>query len=177
MATSSSAPDPVRPERDLPPPDMAASVAQFHAAFGLPARRQPSADIDPALARRRIALMEEEAAEYVAAARQGDLAGIADGLADIVYVAYGTALTYGIDLDAVLREVHRSNMTKLGTAGKPVRGPDGKVGKPPGYRPPDIAAVLARQAARAAAAPELPEPATSPAAGPVAAPGAGPGAG
>lgn len=40
---------------------------------------------------------------------------IAGPLADIVYVAYGTAVTYGIDLDMVLAGVHRSNMSKLGT--------------------------------------------------------------
>ena len=44
-------------------------------------------------------------------AEKADLIGIADALADIVYVVYGTALTYGIDLDSVLREVHRSNMS------------------------------------------------------------------
>ena len=35
-----------------------------------------------------------------------------DALADIAYVAYGAAVTYGIDFDAALREVHRSNMSK-----------------------------------------------------------------
>ena len=57
-------------------------------------------------------------------------------------MAYGTAHVYGIDLDAVLDEVHASNMTKLGADGRPIRRADGKVLKGPGYRPPDIAAVL-----------------------------------
>jgi predicted HAD superfamily Cof-like phosphohydrolase len=165
MGRSSSEPDPAKPDRDQPP-DMAANVAEFHAAFGLPMRGRPSADIDPVLARRRVALLEEEVGEYIAAVRQGDLEGIADGLADIVYVAFGTALTYGIDLNAVLREVHRSNMSKLGTAGKPCFGPDGKVAKPAGYSPPDIAAVLSRQAAAAPGFKQDPRsPATDAAAG------------
>lgn len=62
----------------------------------------------------------------------------------VVYVAYGTALSYGIDLDAVLAEVHRSNMSKLGADGRPIHREDGKAMKGPGYTPPDIAAVLGR---------------------------------
>jgi predicted HAD superfamily Cof-like phosphohydrolase len=42
-------------------------------------------------------------------------------------VAYGAAVTYGIDLDAALREVHRSNMSKLDDQGRPVYREDGKV--------------------------------------------------
>jgi predicted HAD superfamily Cof-like phosphohydrolase len=122
--------------------DVAAAVAEFHRAFGRPVRRQPTADVDPALARLRVDLVQEEVGEFITASEQGDLIGIADALADIVYVVYGTALTYGIDLDAVLREVHRSNMSKLDSDGKPVLRPDGKVLKSDRYSPPDIASVL-----------------------------------
>lgn len=59
----------------------------------------------------------------------------------MVYVAYGTALTYGVDLDAALAEVHGAKMTKLGDDGRPVVR-DGKVAKPPGFRPPDIASLV-----------------------------------
>ena len=76
---------------------------------------------------------KEEVGKFVAASEKGDLVGIADALADIVYVVYGTALTYGLDLDAVLREVHRSNMSKLGSDGKPLIRDDGKV-KDDSYR-------------------------------------------
>jgi predicted HAD superfamily Cof-like phosphohydrolase len=55
---------------------------------------------------------------------------------------YGAALTYGIDLDAVLREVHRSNMSKLSSDGKPVLRADGKALKSDRYVRPDIAAAL-----------------------------------
>lgn len=124
---------------------IAASVAEFHAAFGLPASELPTSDIDPRLASLRIALLEEEAGEFVIAAEKGDLVGIADALADVVYVAYGTALTYGIDLDAMLREVHRSNMSKLGADGQPVVRDDGKVMKSDRYFPPAIGALLDAQ--------------------------------
>jgi predicted HAD superfamily Cof-like phosphohydrolase len=127
------------------PIDVAAAVAEFHMAFNLPMQQLPSSEIDPALARLRVALLEEEIGEFVAASEKGDLVGIADALADIVYVIYGTALTYGIDLDTVLREVHRSNMSKLGSDGKPLIREDGKVLKSEKYFPPDIESVLSLQ--------------------------------
>jgi len=127
---------------------IAAAVAEFHRAFNLPVRQTPGADIDDGLARLRIALLEEEVSEFAAASEKGDLVGIADALGDIVYVVYGTALTYGIDLDAVMREVHRSNMSKLGRDGKPIIRDDGKVIKSEQYSPSDVAAVLSHQSLR-----------------------------
>jgi predicted HAD superfamily Cof-like phosphohydrolase len=128
--------------------DIAAVVAEFHVAFNLPMRDVPSGEIDDRLAKLRVALLEEEVGEFVAASEKGDLVGIADALADIVYVVYGTALTYGVDLDAVLWEVHRSNMSKLDSDGKPLIRNDGKVLKSDRYFPPDIEAVLSRPARR-----------------------------
>jgi predicted HAD superfamily Cof-like phosphohydrolase len=128
--------------------DISTAVAEFHKAFSLPMRDTPTAEIDSGLAKLRVALLEEEVDEFVSASEKGDLTGIADALADIVYVIYGTALTYGIDLDAVLCEVHRSNMSKLGNDGKPLIRDDGKVLKSDRYFPPDIAAVLGRQTSR-----------------------------
>jgi predicted HAD superfamily Cof-like phosphohydrolase len=127
-------------------------VAAFHEAFGLPQRTRPTAAIDDGLARLRLDLMEEEFGELVRAVEARDLVAMADALADIVYVAYGTALTYGIDLDAVLAEVHRANMSKLGADGQPVLRDDGKVLKSERYSRPDIAAVVARSELRDAGA-------------------------
>ena len=120
----------------------AAAVADFHRAFNLPMRQSPSADVDKSLAKLRVALLQEEVGEFITASEKGDLVAIADALADITYVVYGTALTYGIDLDSALREVHRSNMSKLGNDGKPFIRDDGKVLKSERYFPPDIASVL-----------------------------------
>ncbi len=121
-------------------------VGEFHAAYDLPVRTAPDAAVGDDQVALRLALIQEEVGELAAAAVDGDIVGIADALADIVYVAYGTAHVYGIDLDAVLDEVHASNMTKLGADGRPVRRADGKILKGPGYRPPDIARVLRRPA-------------------------------
>jgi predicted HAD superfamily Cof-like phosphohydrolase len=129
--------------------DVAIAVAEFHSAFNLPCQTQPSVDVEKSLEILRISLLEEEVGELIAAIHARDLIGIADALADITYVVYGTALTYGINLDAVLSEVHRSNMSKLDHDGKPIVRADGKVLKSELYAPPDVAAVLQGASTRA----------------------------
>jgi predicted HAD superfamily Cof-like phosphohydrolase len=115
-------------------------VEEFHRAFGIAVRTQPEADIPESDLRTR--LLAEEVQEYYDAVAAGDVVEVADALADIVYVAFGTALNHGIDLDAVLAEVHRSNMSKLGSDGRPILREDGKVIKGPDYFRPDVAGVL-----------------------------------
>lgn len=126
--------------------DVALAVLAFHESFGLPRQAMPNtADVTPGLADLRVRLQREETDELANAVAVGDLVGIADALADLVYVAYGTAITYGIDLDAVLAEVHRSNMSKLDPDGRPVMREDGKVLKSRWYTPPDVEGVLKQQ--------------------------------
>ncbi len=121
-------------------------VREFHEKFGLPLADMPCR-ISTSLAWQRHRMLTSEIRELQDAVAEGELPGIAHELADCVYVLYGTALTYGIDLAAVLAEVHASNMTKLGDDGKPIIV-DGKVQKGPRYRKPDVAGVLARQQPR-----------------------------
>ena len=45
-------------------------------------------------------------------------------------------------IEAVFKEIQRSNMSKLGEDGKPIYREDGKVLKGPNYFKPDIAKVL-----------------------------------
>lgn len=115
-------------------------VREFHETYGAAIRYVPVAD--PPESDLRTQLLAEETQEYYDAVEAKDVVEVADALADIVYVAYGAALTHGIDLDAVLAEVHRSNMSKLGEDGKPVLREDGKVVKGPNYFRPDVAGVL-----------------------------------
>ncbi|HSX96706.1 MAG TPA: MazG nucleotide pyrophosphohydrolase domain-containing protein [Streptomyces sp.] len=119
-------------------------VREFHRAFGLDARTAPT-EVSPELAAHRGELLAEEAAEVAEVAVDGPLDRLAHELADVVYVAYGTALVHGIDLDSVIAEIHRSNMTKLGPDGRVARRDDGKVLKGDHYRAPDVSAVLRRQ--------------------------------
>jgi len=90
----------------------------------------------------------------------------ADGLADMNVVIHFNANWHGFDLDAVTAEVHESNMSKLDGDGKPIINecqdegcphhgtmhecdarqdltkPAGKILKGPGFRKPNIAAVI-----------------------------------
>ncbi|MCQ9181721.1 hypothetical protein KMT30_22245 [Streptomyces sp. IBSBF 2953] len=119
-------------------------VREFHRAFGLDVHSAPT-EVSPRLAAQRGRLLAEEAAEVAEVSVDGPLDRLAHELADVVYIAYGTALVHGIDLDAVLAEIHRSNMTKLGPDGQVVRRADGKVLKGEHYQAPDVSAVLRRQ--------------------------------
>ena len=120
-------------------------VRDFHERFGLPRNDSPSWPGE-VVHRLRVNLIEEELAELRNAGETHDLVGLADALGDLLYVVYGTAVTYGIDLEPVFSEIHRSNMSK----GDPDVGArcDGKVLKGPGYSPPRVAEVLERQILR-----------------------------
>ena len=116
-------------------------VREFHKAFDVPIL--PAAQMPHEERRKlRYRILKEEFEEYVAAENDDDLAEVADALGDMAYIIAGTALEYGIPLDRVLDEIHRSNMAKLGPDGKPIKRADGKVIKPDGWQPPNIAAVL-----------------------------------
>lgn len=121
--------------------DYYAQVREFHTAYNVPILDTPRF---PNLARveLRESLIREEVTELFAAIIQRDLVGVADGIADAIVVLIGTALEFGIPLDKVMAEVHRSNMSKLGPDGKPVLRSDGKVLKGPNFTPPDIRSIL-----------------------------------
>ena len=115
-------------------------VKDFHQAFGQRVGEYPELP-DRKERTLREKLLEEEFNEYMRAELNDDLVEIADALADIIYIACGTAVSYGIPLDDIFAEVHRSNMAKL-VDGKVIRREDGKVQKPEGWTAPDIRSVL-----------------------------------
>ncbi|HJR76879.1 MAG TPA: MazG nucleotide pyrophosphohydrolase domain-containing protein [Nitrospiraceae bacterium] len=132
-------------------------VEEFHRKFELRAESAPTI-LDDATRRLRIRLIQEEFDEVKEALAREDLTGIAKELADLLYVIYGTAVSCGIDMDPVFREVHRSNLTKVGGY---KRG-DGKWVKPATYSPAQIGPILDLQAAHrpplsSAQAPEAPD--------------------
>lgn len=102
----------------------------------------------PALTRRleRWRFLKEEVQELEDAIIENDVVEVADAYADIVYIVLGSALMQiGFDrFVSVWEEVHRSNMAKI-VDGETVRREDGKVLKPEGWRPPDIASILKRR--------------------------------
>ena len=71
-----------------------------------------------------------------------DIVEMADALGDLDYVIQGANLVFGIPAEAVLDEIQRSNMSKAGPDGKPIKREDGKILKGPNYFKPNIAKVL-----------------------------------
>jgi predicted HAD superfamily Cof-like phosphohydrolase len=113
-------------------------VKEFHKMFGVLIRSSPSL-VDDATQELRLRLIREEMGEFEKAANDKNLVKIADALADLLYVIYGTGVSYGIDLEPIFREVHESNMSK----GDPdVRVLNGKIQKAKNYRPPDLKPIL-----------------------------------
>ena len=86
----------------------------------------------------RIDLIEEELNELKEAVKNNNIVEVADALTDILYVTYGAGHSFGIDLDKCFDEVQRSNMSKLGSDGKPIYNESGKVMKGPDYFAPDL---------------------------------------
>ncbi len=117
-------------------------VRNFHRKFGLPigVDLMDQELIEPQQLLTRASLIQEEAAEFTAACREGDQIEMADALADILYVTYAAAVVMGIDLQEVFNEVHRSNMSKTSVT---TRG--GKITKGADYQPPEIMEVLKQQ--------------------------------
>lgn len=116
--------------------DHEAMVAHFHRSFGVPVALRPT--LDAATINLRMRLLKEEWEELQQAVVDGNLVEISDALADMEYIIHGTNLALGLNGNAVFREVHRSNMAKLGPDGKPLMRSDGKIIKPEGWQPPDV---------------------------------------
>ena len=90
----------------------------------------------------RVSLIKEELGELIEAINNSDLKEVADALTDILYVTYGAGHAFGINLDKCFDEVQESNMSKLGTDGKPIYNEAGKVMKGPNYFKPDLSKFL-----------------------------------
>ena len=92
--------------------------------------------------RLRLDLIEEELDELQYGIDNQDMDEVADALTDLLYVVYGAGHAFGIDLDDCFKEVHKSNLSKLGPDFRPIKREDGKVLKPDTYFPPDLKTVL-----------------------------------
>lgn len=155
----------------------AQDVRAFHEACGLPCGNPAAPGLTHEEARLRAKLIAEEAVEVMhalgltqeevawafagASVAQGGKDGgwpahpgqaanmerVAKECADLAYVTEGTLVQAGLPAEEIWAVVHASNMAK---AGGPRRS-DGKLLKPDGWAPPDVAGVLERAKGNASA--------------------------
>jgi len=86
----------------------------------------------------QLSLIAEEFEEFRTAVNNEPYENELKELADLVYVCFQYAENMEWDLEEALHRVHRSNMSKLGLDGQPIRRADGKVLKGPQYQPPNM---------------------------------------
>ena len=116
------------------------AVKDFHDTFGLNYNDSPTVDLGKKIIELRFNLMKEENEEYIEAARNNDIIEIADALGDMLYILCGTIIEHGMSdiIEDVFDEIQKSNMSKLGSDGKPIYREDGKVMKGPNYFKPNF---------------------------------------
>tara|TARA_A100001015_G_scaffold300586_1_gene386198 strand:- start:7 stop:378 length:372 start_codon:yes stop_codon:yes gene_type:complete len=113
------------------------SVKKFMETFGQEIKEKACFP-DDKITSLRYDLIKEELGELKEAIDKKDIKEVADALTDILYVTYGAGHAFGIDLDKCFEEVQNSNMSKLGSDGKPIYNDKGKVMKGPNYFKPDL---------------------------------------
>ena len=120
------------------------AVTEFHDTYMLLVHQTPTVDVPKEIKKLRYDLMKEENEEYLEAVLNNDTVEMADALGDMLYILCGTIITHGMQhkIGEVFDEIQRSNMSKLGSDGKPIYREDGKVMKGPHYFRPDIAKIL-----------------------------------
>ena len=112
-------------------------VRKFMETFGQEIKDKASFPNDK-ITTLRYDLISEEVGELKDAIKKKDIKEVADALTDILYVTYGTGHAFGINLDKCFKEVQNSNMSKLGSDGKPIYNEKGKVMKGPNYFKPNL---------------------------------------
>ena len=120
--------------------DEQSMVEDFHRKFDILVQASPAIP-NRSTKELRVRLIQEEFDELKEALTQENLVAVAKEMADLLYVVYGTAVSYGIDMEPVFHEVHRSNLSKVGG----YKRVDGKWVKPPTYSPASLEPILDAQ--------------------------------
>ena len=118
------------------------NVKKFMETFGQEIKEKASFP-NPKVTSLRYDLIKEELEELKEAINKRDIKEVADALTDILYVTYGAGHAFGINLDKCFEEVQNSNMSKLGSDGKPIYNENGKVMKGPNYFKPNLTKFIA----------------------------------
>jgi predicted HAD superfamily Cof-like phosphohydrolase len=128
--------------------DYFTDVGEFHRKFDIPAYdpRKPCAFPKPEIVDYRVKFLKEELKELEDAIAANDLVEVLDALADLVYVACGTAHYFNAPFIQIWREIQRANMDRIKVT--PENCPPDKryrpdlVIKPPSWKPPQIGTIL-----------------------------------
>lgn len=133
-------------------------VAAFEEKCGRSLSENPPCFSDTKLGELRRKLIREEYLETIEAIdhlcdlndtgasdeeKQAALAELVDGLADLIFVCIGTALSCGADLPEAWDRVCEANLKKFGPGSR--RREDGKILKPESWQPPDVVGVIKNQ--------------------------------
>lgn len=121
-------------------------IKEFHVTMGAVAPDRPTLPSKALLDLRKTLIREEykevnEQFDRLINGETEDMAALVHELTDLLYVAYGAIWACGVDPDPVFAEVHSANMRKLDGP----RRADGKVLKPEGWQPADVAGVIESQ--------------------------------
>lgn len=136
-------------DRDTRPAALAKDVATFRAKFLLEELAEFFEATGFAVQAHSLRIMGKVLPDFPPQG-QTDLEDAADALADLVYVAFGTAHMMGLPFDDIWAEVQRANMTKVRASSaqdmRSKRGHAFDVVKPEGFRPPNHAPAIDRKA-------------------------------
>ncbi len=111
--------------------------------MGAVAPDQPTMPSNDLLDLRKTLIREEynevnEQIDLLMSGKSQDMTALIHELTDLLYVTYGAIWACGVNPDPVFAEVHSANMRKLDGP----RRADGKVLKPEGWQPADVAGVI-----------------------------------
>ena len=115
--------------------DLQGLVREFMEAKGIPVNTVPTLVNDRA-ALNRLRYINEELGEWMKAQHDQDLVEVADALGDLLYFVVGCFVTYGLPMNEIFNEIHRSNMTKA------MLDQYGKGGKGEQFSPPNLKPLL-----------------------------------
>lgn len=117
-------------------------VKKFHKKFDIETKMKSPGIPESEYVIRRHKLIREEYLELQAEmmpSSEADIKKIAKEIADILYVVYGAIIDYGLDgkMEAIFKEVHKSNMSKSDK-----KDENGKVVKGKHYHPANLERIL-----------------------------------
>lgn len=119
-------------------------LKEFSLAYNELYLDNPMYDIPAEKKKFRAILMQGELDEVIKAMNEEDIYAVAHELGDLMYALLGTVAAFGLGekFEEIFNEIHRSNMSKLDSKGRPLFTPEGKAAKSENYMKPDMRKIL-----------------------------------